>query len=82
MSKCNCDYCNDVENLGTYEVAKKAFYNCDECDGGRWFDASHGSSRHCGKCNGTGKLYYDSAARRREEKLAEAARLLARYGSR
>lgn len=30
---------------------------CPECDGeGRWFDGSHGSSRHCKNCNGTGKI--------------------------
>jgi hypothetical protein len=29
--------------------------DCPECDGlGRWFDASHGCSRQCNDCNGTG----------------------------
>lgn len=30
--------------------------DCKECDGeGRWFDASHGATRKCNTCNGTGK---------------------------
>jgi hypothetical protein len=29
---------------------------CEECDGnGRWHDASHGCSRHCKTCDGTGE---------------------------
>lgn len=31
--------------------------DCKECDGkGRWFDGSHGCSRHCNDCKGTGKI--------------------------
>ena len=29
---------------------------CDECEGGSWFDGSHGCSRTCKKCKGTGVL--------------------------
>ena len=31
---------------------------CTECDGGsgRWYDPSHGCSRRCEDCNGTGKM--------------------------
>lgn len=29
---------------------------CEECDGGRWIDASHGASRRCKTCDGTGRI--------------------------
>jgi DnaJ-class molecular chaperone len=35
--------------------AKKRVKNCKECDGeGRYIDPSHGCSRKCKTCNGTG----------------------------
>lgn len=29
---------------------------CDECDGGRYEDPSHGCTRECKKCKGTGQI--------------------------
>lgn len=29
---------------------------CEECENGRWYDASHGCSRTCRACEGTGKV--------------------------
>lgn len=38
---------------------------CTECEDGRWFDASHGCSRRCKSCDGTG-LVADEAVEQPE----------------
>lgn len=39
-----------------YQQGRTPVIACDECEDGRWYDASHGASRTCNKCRGTGKL--------------------------
>jgi hypothetical protein len=36
-------------------VKLDSYTKCEECDDGRWYDASHGCTRRCGDCNGTGR---------------------------
>ncbi len=41
---------------GPESVAASVEKKCPECENGRWYDASHGCTRTCGNCKGTGVL--------------------------
>lgn len=41
---------------GWDRIFGKKEIDCDECEDGKWYDASHGANRTCQKCEGTGKL--------------------------
>jgi hypothetical protein len=48
---------------------------CPECDNGRYFDPSHGCSRRCLLCKGTGKIDAINTTPGPAERLAQACRV-------
>jgi hypothetical protein len=50
-----CILCFMAYKENTLVTRRPHTQKCDECTDGSWFDASHGCSRTCRACNGTGK---------------------------
>lgn len=56
--------CSECNGTGASPVQQQQADKCEECDGnGRWYDASHGASRRCKACDGTGAAAQKDAVR-------------------